>query len=523
MIHYEYQFPPLVHFAGDNTTTHTFCSSTGVKQGHGFGSLVYAIGKHSVYKAMAAAEPDVRVISYLDNCYLASSNVAALQQVLRIWIDGTKKQDGVPNLHKCCVYYNEDSLSIPAQELAGDLDMTCVDPQQGFDACGIPLGAADYVQAQLQIKIDRNDRLFDHLREMDPQCANLLLRNAGLPRMGFLLRGVPADHLQPWANQFDDSVLRLFREIAHLPNDEQTVSMIQVHLRHGGFGLPRQAPLAPGANLASLLLALPILSAFFPGVKDLLADYKREKDSGVIPANPADVWRTKAHDAGLNFIGALVDAWELLGHLELPPDSLPSHPMELLCGFFVEKAKELANPQNFRIQRYLSHQVAEQAHQKLLDGVKPFPAVAARILSNQHGGATAWLRVVPSHQSLRLSGQDFRITAQLHAGLRPTVLPNVPCVCGKELSVPHALSCVRSKVRFWRHDALVDDTHVWLRRRRIHASKEVHVSDTGEDRIDIWVRADSRVRWIDFSVYRSRLQVHSRQSGKGGWCCGEKD
>lgn len=398
------------------------------------------------------------------------------------------------------MYYNTADLSVPAQELAAELDMVCLEPELGFEACGIPLGSHDYMQDQLQRKLDRNDRLFEHLREMDPQCANLLLRNAGLPRMGFLLRGVPSDDLLPFARQFDDTVLGLFREIAHLPNDELTNAMIQVHLRHGGFGFAKQAPLAAGANLASLLLTLPILCKFFSGLEELVDEYKQERDSGVVPDEPADTWRAKAQDAGLHFIVWLIDAWEHLCQLQLPANTLPSHPMELLCGFFVKKAVNMADPQKFRIQRFLSHEYADLAHQQLLVDIAPHPALAARIKSNQHSGATAWLRVVPTHQALRLNAQEFHTTAQLHAGIRPAILPNVLCVCKKELTVPHALSCRCLRHRFTRHDALVDDTTTWLRRRRVHAIKECHVSDTGKDRIDIWVRADSTVRWIDFIV-----------------------
>ena len=40
----------------------------------------------------------------------------------------------------------------------------------------------------------------------------------------------------------------------------------------------------------------------------------------------------------------------------------------------------------------------------------------------------------------------------------------------------------------------------WLRRRRIHVEKEVMVSDTGEHRVDIWVRVDGVVKWCDVTV-----------------------
>jgi len=91
--------------------------------------------------------------------------------------------------------------------------------------------------------------------------------------------------------------------------------------------------------------------------------------------------------------------------------------------------------------------------------------------------------------------------------MRPLPLPiGTQCKCKKkdggtkELSLAHALSCPLLSERFRRDYAFVDDIHRWLRKRRVHVEKEMYVSDEGDERIDLWVWADSVVKWCDVTV-----------------------
>jgi hypothetical protein len=503
MIAFEYMYPPAVHFAGKGTH-YTFSSQTGVKQGHGFGSLVYASGKDAVYKEMAAFSESVGVSTYLDNAYIASRDPDALRQVLDVWDKGTRALGGKPNYSKCLIYYNHDSLEGIAKALGDELHIEVLGPDEGFEACGIPLGSPDYIHNQLNRKLDRHERLFGHLTQLDPQCANLILRNAGVPRMSFLLRGVPFDELTPFAQRFDETIEKVFREIADLNKDQASSRLLQAGFRHGGFGLARQSPLAAGANLASLLLSFPVLAACFD-VTAFLADYEASADlEGKMDSDDlAEAWILKAQACDLHFIVWIIEAWQQLKSLGLPDGALPHHPMELIArpkGFFDKMAERLDNPHSFRIQRFLSHLHAEQVDQRLQAELASQPTLAARNLSNRHSGATAWLRIVPVRRSLRFTPSEFRAVARIFSGARPRALPNVPCKCKAELTLAHALSCRHLRGRFLRHDALVEDVFQWLRRRRIHSVKETYVSDKGEDRVDIWVRADSTVMWCDVTV-----------------------
>ena len=78
--------------------------------------------------------------------------------------------------------------------------------------------------------------MFKQLRKMDPQCANLLLRQTTMPRMGYLLRTVPWEILGPFLGMFDDHVEATFKEIAGL-GDEISSLFLQAPFRQGGLGL----------------------------------------------------------------------------------------------------------------------------------------------------------------------------------------------------------------------------------------------------------------------------------------------
>ena len=129
---------------------------------------------------------------------------------------------------------------------------------------------------------------------------------------------------------------------------------------------------------------------------------------------------------------------------------------------------------------------------------------ATNIISSHHVKSTqrrhCLVATCPVRRSLRLTPTEFRTATRLFCGVKPRALPNQPCICTQDLTLTHALSCRRLRARFTRHDALVTDIHEWLRRRRIHTRKEEYVSDTGQDRIDIWVRVDGVVRWCDVTV-----------------------
>ena len=112
------------------------------------------------------------------------------------WL-GTRKLGGKPNPSKCKIFYNDPSLEEGCRELADTFGFTLIGPEGGFVAAGTPLGSVDFVTNQLEALTERNEHMFSQLELMDPQCANLLLRQTTLPRMGYLMRTCGPSELGP--------------------------------------------------------------------------------------------------------------------------------------------------------------------------------------------------------------------------------------------------------------------------------------------------------------------------------------
>ena len=149
---------------------------------------------------------ELTVLAYQDDTHVVTADEEAMRVAIQRWLDGTQELGGRPNRTKCKLYYNHSDLEQTATELAKEFDLQLVPMEEGFEVCGVPVGATDYVKRALQGKLNRHDRLFEQLGKMDPQCANLVLRFCAQPRLGHLMRCVPFEDLRPVTDQFDDKV-----------------------------------------------------------------------------------------------------------------------------------------------------------------------------------------------------------------------------------------------------------------------------------------------------------------------------
>jgi hypothetical protein len=91
--------------------------------------------------------------------------------------------------------------------------------------------------------------------------------------MGHLMRCVPAIELAPYADLFDERVRGAFGEIAGIGTGGDGVPLfLQAKFKDGGF-------VSPAANIASLLLCLPFLIRFAPGLQTMIDDFKAQRDA----------------------------------------------------------------------------------------------------------------------------------------------------------------------------------------------------------------------------------------------------
>jgi hypothetical protein len=502
MIEFEYRFAPIVHFVRADGHSSSLRSETGVKQGHGLGSTIYALGKHPVYQAMVeAAGPEARVHAYQDDTYVVGSDGLAIRAAVDKWLAETAKLGGKPNPSKCQVYFNRPELESAARELANQFEFSLIGPDSGIVAGGTPLGSPEFVSKQLQNVVSRNDRMFDHLTHMDPQCANLLLRQSTLPRMCYLLRTCFPGELAASVAAFDTKVVETFLSISELKLAEVPPVLLRAPFKAGGLGLRRLHDIIPAANLASLQLCLPILVRVFPPLQAYVDETRAlglSASARVSSEAEALALAREARSRGLHVASWMIEMWAALKR-ENCHDSLPQHPLFLLLGHYERIS---AHQPSFRIQRHIS----QETDRRVIDDLRSFsrsdPALAARNLSNQNSGATAWIRALPAKQSLRLAPSEFRQGLRIFAGLPPAgLLPGSQCKCGAALSLSHALSCKCLRSRTARHDAIVEDIHQFLRRRRVHVLKELSGVVPGTaHRVDLWARSDGITHWCDVTI-----------------------
>ena len=125
--------------------------------------------------------------------------------------------------------------------------------------------------------------------------------------------------------------------------------------------------------------------------------------------------RDEVSDLGLPVFRWFVDRALKLELQNLPDVSLPGHPLLLLIGFYERVAEKKKRPAaaaaagQFKIQSHFTKAIDVVVAIRLVDEFDSSPAKCARNLSNRQRGATAWLRAIPSHPSLRLAPGEFRL------------------------------------------------------------------------------------------------------------------
>jgi hypothetical protein len=237
-------------------------------------------------------------------------------------------------LFESSVYFNHPSLESASRDLSKQFGFTLITPAEGFVAGGTPLGSPEFVANQLKGVVDRNERMFDQLKKLDPQCANLLLRQSTLPRMCYLLRTCFPGEIAASVTTFDTKVAETFFSISGLQPTEIPPVLLRAPFKAGGLGLRRLHDIIPAAQLASLQLCLPVLTRVFPPLKGYIDEVKGMKlDGAQMDTREALALRAEVADRGLHVVAWMIDMWVVLT-VEGCNASLPPHPLLLLLGHY---------------------------------------------------------------------------------------------------------------------------------------------------------------------------------------------
>jgi hypothetical protein len=320
------------------------------------------------------------------------------------------------------------------------------------------------------------------------------------PRMIHLQRTTPCATTEAHSRRFyEEFVTPTQRDLTETDSPD---CYFGARADHGGLSLRRYEHIGPAANIGSLVLCLPILSARFPFLASRIKQFKSLDifdDSDAIDIEEAKAFATSAHQSDNHLFGWMCDAWIAVRNLG-ESSAIPPDPRLLLTGYYERLAKEQVSTRSFKIQRHISRAL-DHRDRKSLEQNCSTPADAARNTSNSNSASAAWTRAVPTEPCLVMNPHEFRTAHKIRCG--QPLFPHdsfSKCKCGTKLSNAHALSCKHLRSRFIRHDSIVQDIFEWLRSQSIHAVKEFLPLPDSSARVDIWIRHRGVVYWCDVHI-----------------------
>ena len=331
---------------------------------------------------------------------------------------------------------------------------------------GVPIGHSGHVTRRLRGAFGSSAGLLTSLTLLlqDPQCVLLLARCCVLPQVTHFLRTCLPMDVWPLCAPFDGAMLRLLERAAHLraPLPPDAAAVVQLPLRHGGFGFTPTATVCPAAFMAGSLFALDALCAVDRRWQEAVQAFM----AGVTaPAAPVAVGASRLPEAlRVGHAGVLA---------LLPPASRAD------VGYPDDLALDLASTAHLQRRIMRAHALRQRdavrsgltvACQAPADGPGAGDAADAdrRALARQRleaweaaasRGGTDYLAVMPdihvadaeelarpSGGHFALAAVEFRVTICLHLGLPCPLVPVMPplvCPCSRlhggqgEPPVPH--------------------------------------------------------------------------------------
>jgi hypothetical protein len=293
---------------------------------------------------------------------------------------------------------------------------------------------------------------------LSPQCAMLLLRQCGLPKMNYLTRCIPPACLATITAAFDDTVAEVALTKLDVRAAERTAltfDILRMPLRLGGFGLVSTTDAAPASYIASL-------AAVAASNTNSISILSASDDPAAASPLPSDSLLFSWIESSMVTIRTQFTALQEAASDSSPCKvlrKLPSSPADFFSHFH-------SQPQDaHRLQHFLVKQASQLRFHAAVEGARKDGdrALVARLLSFSAPRASTWKTVVPSHKLHILADSHYRVSARFNLGLRPyrTVLPDTCASCGIADAIKrdpwHHLSCNNHKRQeiTLRHDTIV--------------------------------------------------------------------
>ena len=276
----------------------------------------------------------------------------------------------------------------------------------------------------------------------DPQIMLLLMRCCVLPTVTHLLRTCLPTEVEPFCRPFDEGMLRALTRAIHLPAQlpAGVAAVVQLPLRHGGFGFTPTAAVRPAAFIAGTLFALDALSDVDAGWRVAVEAFV---EGLVAPAEPVEPLSQGAPRLAAAMLSSHADVLRLM-------------PLERreVAGYHDELTDNLsatAGLQRRLMRAHATHRRDGVRSDLEMAGIAGFAPADALARQRQEAweaaasrGGTDYLAVMPdvhvagdTEEETRQTGghfaldaAQFRLTVCLHLGLPcPQVPVSPPLIC----------------------------------------------------------------------------------------------
>ena len=427
ILHYAYgEVIPLHHVGADGEQL-TVASTQGFRQGDLLAGLVFAYAIQPALRAVLAEIPGVKATAIYDDVTFTGPPMLLFQAYRSFCQKMAALGLHVQPAKSFFIALNGEQVTAEAVQEAAQLSIPI---ERNVRLLGTRIGL-DRQTVCNDLLTDMQERYSDFWdgiahAEMPVQIAMSLLRVVAVPLLGFLMRTTPAQLLTPTAVQFDELVIAAAaRKLGVDPGDLQLERMMQLPLRHGGWGLRSVRRVMHFAYVGAYAQAAPYIQSHFSAA---------------------------AVKASITHIHQVVADEQLLARLP-PADATAA---DVLTHF-----KQNTPANNLKLQRAFTRHVAKREYtairsEHVAAGRKED---VARVTSTAGLSASAFLLAEPTCARTTITDYEFVLAAKMRLGVQ-LADPQHDCGCpsATRASVTHMFSCkLRGEADIhWRHNLVRD-------------------------------------------------------------------
>ena len=319
----------------------------------------------------------------------------------RVWNAAGDKPEGVE--------------ALGAKAWTGELPLS----QRGVVVLGTPIGSTEFVNDWIRSKLAEHKVLLDRIPAMqDVQCAWLVLLFCASSRANYVLRNLPPEQAQPFAEEHDTNIWSCLNSILGTDVVDTTAREIAtLPFRQGGLGLRSATRMAEAAYWASWVDSLSQIKARHPRISAVLLS-ELAKGSASISASvrSAAAAADKLRSCGMSE----QPSWSQAAQGARPPEPLDLEPGDFAHGWQFYAANTL----DFHfVSTALEHRLS--------------PARSAVRLSSMGPCSGRHFTALPTMKESTFTSERFR--ALLYVRLSQDLpLTSALCSCGRRLDAKGA-------------------------------------------------------------------------------------